>query len=242
MAFFPDRFHAQPDPRTGQVRLAVRVSEGRVSEYWLDPAEVAQIIDVPVDGEWHGDGMIQLRFKNNAGQLALHEDNDTRSLIRAPESTLRSLQAHLRSALLALEGVPLKPTKGMGVVVREAMAAELGTFRDDLQLMMREEIRAALANSRPLEPVVIHQTITQTPVAPEPPVVEAPEVPDALPEVVLRGTPTFVPSEILSGDVSGSLDVTEKESSGDDLEEAAAALRTMRGKAKKKTTPKGKKK
>ena len=149
MAFFPDRFHAQPDPRTGQVRLAVRVSEGRVSEYWLDPAEVAQIIDVPVDGEWHGDGMIQLRFKNNAGQLALHEDNDTRSLIRAPESTLRSLQAHLRSALLALDGVPLKPTKGLGVVVREAMAAELGSFRDDLQLMLREENTGSVGQLTP---------------------------------------------------------------------------------------------
>jgi hypothetical protein len=247
MSFFSDRFHAKPHLPTGQVRLAVREAEHRIREYWLLPDDVEEVIDVPADGEWHGEGVIQIKLRGSSGQVALHEDDDTRTILRAPESTIRSLQAHLRAALLVLDGAPITRSRGLSQVVQAAVAEGFQTIRSELQDVIREEIRAAMGSIRIPEPVVVEKTIEKTIIK------EAAVIPAAISAAPIAPTPfqpgetpMFIPSDLGQGDVAGQVGVKSTESEAGSLAEAAQALRVLRkGKkaapkrdAKKRTTTK----
>jgi|7_EtaG_2_1085326.scaffolds.fasta_scaffold05174_5 hypothetical protein len=238
MSFFSDRFHAKPHLPTGQVRLAVREAEHRIREYWLLPDDVEEVIDTPADGEWHGEGVIQIKLRGNSGQVALHEDDDTRTILRAPESTIRSLQAHLRAALLVLDGAPVTRSRGLSQVVQAAVAEGFHTIRTELQDVIREEIRAAVGGIRIPEPVIVEKTVEKTlekTIIKEPAAV-ASDV--SAPTFQPEETPMFIPSDLGRGDVDGQVDVKSSESEAGSVAEAAQALRALR----KGKTPAPKKK
>ena len=234
MSFFSDRFHAKPHLPTGQVRLAVREAEHRIREYWLLPDDVEEVVDVPADGEWHGEGVIQIKLRGNSGQVALHEDDDTRTILRAPESTIRSLQAHLRAALLVLDGAPITRSRGLSQVVQTAVAEGFQTIRTELQDVIREEIRAAMGSIRIPEPVVVEKILEKTIIKESAGVASDVSAPTFQPEE----TPMFIPSDLGRGGVEGQVGVKSTESEAGSVAEATQALRALR----KGKTPAPKKK
>jgi hypothetical protein len=244
MGYFSTPIAVKASVDDDAIRVSVRASETRVDEWTILRGDVRSVLEGYDDDftGWRGVGELRVRVGRSGGDVAFY-DGDDRALLRLGPSEVGSFLAHLRAAYnelpaemirgpvpVRLDYLPPLPSASTPVAA-PAVTADLEPLRGMMQQVMMAVITLTSDVNRMMQRLAEREAERAT----APPVQQVIQVVQAQPvsaPVVTPAAPTesdmFIPS-MESSDLSGAgLEAKEKTGSGDELAEAAAALKAAK--------------
>ena len=220
MGFFSDNFHVKADKERNLLRVSVRLSEESVFEYWLLPQSVKPFIVAPNYDEWTGTEEFQAKVTGSGATVAIKTSEGV-TYLKCSTSHLWLFRAHMEAAYSELEAEEGSSTQGLsGTATLEIFHR----IQKAHQREMIEKVDAMLTDRLNLFAdsllMAIDKKIAAIPTFQARPTSHDERRTDT-------SEPVFIPSDLVSDDLSGTIQTTTTNQTND-IQDAVAALRKLK--------------
>lgn len=214
MGHFADTFRVKINAETCQVRLSVRSDDKRVDEHLLDIRDFNAATQEIAEG-WCGTDLISTKRIGNEVLVSIRESGIKRILYRVSYNHWRIVcEEFLRE--LRVSGVEIRPA-----VVQEKPAP--------IRVPVEEIVQAVASSILPAVSGQMNLILKEIKDFKATKLVQVTEVKQATGDEAI-----FIPSNLMSSNISGDAKITSVESEGDQLDDALAALKKLKKDRSKK--------